>query len=81
MAPFNAKAFGVFVSHVGGQRDSDQQHPDTPVTVLSGHGSIFQLVVSRSQLLTVTSLSAEPSARYPQAFCVAGKSGAIRTTE
>jgi hypothetical protein len=35
-----------------------------PVTVLSGHGSIFSLVVSHSQLLTMTSLFAEPSADY-----------------
>ena len=37
-----------------------------PVTILSGHGSISQLVVDCSQLLTMTFLFAEPSEHYPR---------------
>jgi hypothetical protein len=35
-----------------------------PVTILSGHGSISQLVVDCSQLLTMTFLFSEPSGHY-----------------
>jgi hypothetical protein len=46
----------------------------SPVTLLSGHGSILSLVVSHSQLLTMTSLFAEPSGHYPPS----GKSPVLR---
>jgi sterol desaturase/sphingolipid hydroxylase (fatty acid hydroxylase superfamily) len=36
----------------------------SPVSSLSGHGSILSLVVHHSQLLTMTPLFAEPSAHY-----------------
>jgi hypothetical protein len=40
----------------------------SPVTLLLGHGSILSLVVHHSQLLTMTSLFAEPSGHYRAAF-------------